>query len=97
MGEEVDELYCAGPPEHFGKNMSSLANRKLRCIDIYGNRPERDTAILIGLVIGLLLAIPIVIIFLFFWRRGFFIFSNSKNPASFSRAYYKRATNDDDF
>lgn len=97
MGDEVDELYCAAPPEHAGKNLTSLAKRKLRCLDIYGSRPERDATILIGVVLGLFLAIPIVFTLLFFWKRGFCIIFNSNNPASFSRAYYKRATNDDDF
>ncbi|KAF7987842.1 hypothetical protein HCN44_003705 [Aphidius gifuensis] len=97
MGNQVDDLYCAAPPEHAGKNLTSLAKRKLRCLDYYGSRPERDAAILIGVVLGLFLAIPIVLTLLFFWKRGFCIIFNSNNPASFSRAYYKRATNNDDF
>ncbi|XP_043284400.1 leucine-rich repeat-containing protein 15-like [Venturia canescens] len=94
MGKEIDALKCSAPPEHAGKNLTSLANRKLRCLDLYGARPEHDAAILIGVLIGLLLAIPVALTTFVFWRRGFF-FCGAQGPASFSRAFYKRANNDD--
>lgn len=95
MGNEVDDLKCSSPPEHAGKNLTSLAKRKLRCKDLYGARPERDAAILVGIMIGLLLAIPVALTLFVFWRRGFF-FCGSQGPASFSRAFYKRAAPDDE-
>lgn len=95
MGKEIAELKCSTPPEHAGKNLTSLAHRKLRCSDLYGARPERDAAILVGVLIGLFLAIPIALTLFVFWRRGFF-FCGSQGPASFSRAFYKRAANDDE-
>ncbi|XP_011297718.1 leucine-rich repeat-containing protein 15 [Fopius arisanus] len=96
LGDNMKKLYCASPPEHAGKTLVSLANRKLRCPDLYGARPERDAAILVGLMIGLLLAIPIALTFFLLWRRGYF-FCNEQNPATFSRAFYKRAYTDNDF
>ncbi|XP_015123013.1 carboxypeptidase N subunit 2 [Diachasma alloeum] len=96
LGEKVKKLYCASPPEHAGKTLMSLSNRKLRCPDLYGARPERDAALLVGLMIGLLMAIPIAMTFFLLWRRGYF-FCSEQHPASFSRAFYKRASNDDDF
>ncbi|KYN19251.1 PREDICTED: leucine-rich repeat neuronal protein 2-like isoform X2 [Trachymyrmex cornetzi] len=96
MGDnEVDELTCSAPPEHEGKKLASLADRHLRCLDLYNARPEKDAAVLVGVLIGLLIAIPIGMAFFVFWRRGFF-FCGSQGPGSFSRAFYKRASNDDD-
>lgn len=92
---EVEELTCSAPPEHTGKSLASLADRHLRCLDLYDARPEKDAAILVGMLIGLLIAIPVGMALFAFWRRGFF-FCGSQDPASFSRAFYKRASNDDD-
>lgn len=95
MGDNANNLFCSTPPEHAGKNMTLLEHRQLRCVDRYGARPERDAAILVGLLIGLLLAIPVALILFLLWRRGF-IFCGPQNPGSFSRAFYKRASGDDD-
>ncbi|XP_039313898.1 chondroadherin isoform X2 [Solenopsis invicta] len=95
MGDEVDNLTCSAPPEHEGKKLADLADRHLRCLDLYNARPEKDAAILVGVLIGLLVAIPIGMALFVFWRRGFF-FCGSQGPATFSRAFYKRASNDDD-
>ncbi|XP_076277554.1 podocan-like protein 1 [Lasioglossum baleicum] len=102
MRENVNNLTCSAPPEHAGKTLTSLANRKLRCLDIYGARPEKDATILIGVLIGLLTATPICLTLFVLWRRGFLFCGPcprgpcSRGPASYSRAFYKRATNDDD-
>ncbi|XP_043595808.1 leucine-rich repeat neuronal protein 3-like [Bombus pyrosoma] len=96
MGDELDSLICAFPPEHAGKNLSSLSHRSLRCLDLNNARPERDATILIGVLVGLLLAIPVCLTIFVFWRRGFF-FCGTQGPATFSRAFYKRATDDDEF
>ncbi|KAK9297190.1 hypothetical protein QLX08_009053 [Tetragonisca angustula] len=96
MGEQVNKLTCALPPEHAGKNLTSLSNRKLRCLDMNGARPEKDATILIGVLIGIMLAIPVCLTIFIFWRRGFF-FCGSQNPASFSRAFYKRTMNDEEY
>ncbi|XP_020292276.1 leucine-rich repeat neuronal protein 2-like isoform X2 [Pseudomyrmex gracilis] len=97
MGPDaINELTCSAPPEHAGKKLTSLAKRHLRCLDLYGAQPEKDAAILIGVLIGILLAIPVCLAIFVLWRRGFF-FCGSQGPASFSRAFYKRASNDDDF
>lgn len=95
MGDEVDELNCSSPPEHAGKKLADLADRHLRCLDLYNARPEKDAAILVGVLIGILVAIPIGMAFFVLWRRGFF-FCGSQSPGTFSRAFYKRTYNDDD-
>ncbi|CAK9798198.1 Leucine-rich repeat neuronal protein 2 [Anthophora plagiata] len=96
MGDEMYKLTCATPPEHAGKNLTSLSHRKLRCLDLNGAQPEKDATILIGVLIGLLLAIPVCLTIFMLWRRGFF-FCGTQGPATFSRAFYKRAMNDDEF
>ncbi|KZC10349.1 PREDICTED: leucine-rich repeat neuronal protein 3-like [Dufourea novaeangliae] len=95
MGDDVNTLTCSAPTEHAGKNLSSLAHRKLRCLDVYGAKPEKDATILVGVLIGLILAVPVCLTLFVLWRRGFF-FCGNQGPASFSRAFYKRATNDED-
>lgn len=95
MGDEINELTCSAPPEHAGRNLTSLENWHLRCLDLYDARPEKDAAILVGVLIGLLVAIPAGLAIFAFWRRGF-LFCGPQSPASFSRAFYKRASNDDD-
>ncbi|XP_043262663.1 leucine-rich repeat neuronal protein 3-like [Colletes gigas] len=95
LGDNIGTLTCASPPEHAGTNLSSLSHRTLRCPDLYGARPERDAMILVGVMIGLMLAIPVCLAVFVFWRRGYF-FCGTQGPASFSRAFYKRTANDDD-
>ncbi|CAL7951782.1 unnamed protein product [Xylocopa violacea] len=90
MDDSISLLTCATPPEHAGKTLMSLSNRTLRCLDLNGARPEKDATILIGMLLGLLLAIPVCLTIFVFWRRGFF-FCGPQGPASFSRAFYKRA------
>ncbi|XP_076302372.1 CD180 antigen-like [Lasioglossum baleicum] len=95
MGEEVNGLTCSTPPEHAGKNLMSLSYRKLRCLDLNGARPEKDATILIGVLIGVFLALLFCLTVFVLWRRGYF-FCGTQGPASFSRAFYKRAMNDDE-
>ncbi|XP_012281030.1 leucine-rich repeat neuronal protein 3 [Orussus abietinus] len=96
MGKEVETLSCSSPPEHKGKNLTSLVHRHLRCLDLYNARPEKDATILIGILIGVLLAVPVSLALFVFWRKGFF-FCGTQGPATYSRAFYKRADKDDDF
>lgn len=45
-------IRCNGPPEMVNKDVTKLVGHKLRCSDYYGNRPEKDGAILIGVLVG---------------------------------------------
>lgn len=92
---QADELKCSFPPEHKGKKFSSLASRHLRCLDIYGAQPDKDAAVLVGVLIGLLLAIPIALTVFTLYRRGY-LFFGKRGPATFSRAFYKRTVTNDD-
>ncbi|KOB66493.1 Leucine-rich transmembrane protein [Operophtera brumata] len=72
-------------------------HRKMRCLDKYGHRPERDGSILLGTLIGVLLAVPIVLSLMLMWRRGYFSWLGLRPPVDVSRAFYKRAPADDNY
>lgn len=91
MGANATKITCSAPPEHANRPLMSLSGRKLRCLDYYGARPERDAAVLVGMLLGVLLAIPVVLALFIFWKRGY-LFCGRQGPASFSRAFYRRAT-----
>lgn len=57
----------------------------MRCLDTYGHRPERDGALLIGVVIGLFLAIPLSMAAIIVYKR------RNLTPAHLSRVRYEHA------
>lgn len=72
-----------------GLSMESLQkkNYEMRCLDFYGHRPERDGVLLVGVVIGLFIAIPVAMAALLLYRRR----HNVRSVQHFSRAFYKPA------
>ncbi|CAH0713006.1 unnamed protein product, partial [Brenthis ino] len=93
-----EKLICAEPIEMKGYTMKHLndIHRTMRCLDKYGNHPERDGAMLLGTLIGVLLAVPIVFVVLLLWRRGYLGWLGMR-PNETSRAFYKRAPHDDNY
>ncbi|XP_075215736.1 CD180 antigen-like isoform X2 [Lycorma delicatula] len=81
------EIICHEPIEMKGISMEDLEVRQyhMRCLDFYGNRPERDGALLIGVIIGLFLAIPFSMAAIILYKRRNF------QPRNLSRAFYSRA------
>lgn len=55
-------LVCNEPPELLDVSMYELSarNSKMRCLDLYGNRPENDGRILVSIFICVMILIPIV-------------------------------------
>ncbi|XP_063632622.1 leucine-rich repeat neuronal protein 3-like [Cydia splendana] len=96
---ESEKLVCQEPIEMRGLTMKQLHDKKshMRCVDKYGNRPERDGAILLGTLIGVLLAVPIMLSLMLLWRRGYFGWLGFRGPVNVSRAFYKRAPADDNY
>lgn len=88
-------LLCNVPVELVGQELVELKEHgtKMRCLDKYGNRPERDGPYLVGILVGLLLGIPLTLAAALLWRRGCFGLVNRTPPgaAQYSRAFYKRA------
>lgn len=93
------DLFCAWPPEMNGTTFDELNKKKthLRCVDKYGNHPSQDGAILIGMLIGLLVAIPLSFAMILIYKRGCFGFMGKPGPGDYSRAFYKRAELREDF
>ncbi|CAH0761760.1 unnamed protein product [Diatraea saccharalis] len=92
-------MVCEEPVEMFGYTMHHInqIHRTMRCVDKYGHRPERDGAMLMGTLIGVLLAVPIMMALMLLWRRGYFSFIGMRGPTEVSRAFYKRAPDNDNF
>ncbi|XP_066144582.1 leucine-rich repeat neuronal protein 1-like [Euwallacea fornicatus] len=96
----VSEVKCGAPVEMASYTLFELYEKKyeMRCLDIYGAKPDKDAVLLIGVLTGVLLAIPIILFIIFaFQRRWFGVFTSCSNsPAAYSRRFYS-ATKDDDF
>lgn len=94
----LNNIVCAAPGQMKGLSMVDLEHKhsQMRCLDKYGNRPQNDGALLIGLLIGILAGIPLTAAVIMIYRRGCFGLIR-RGPADFSRAFYTRATNDDNF
>lgn len=68
----------------------------MRCLDAYGNRPERDGIMLVGVLAGVLITIPVILFVIYAYQRHWFgLFDNS--PAAFSRQFYKRTVSNDEY
>jgi hypothetical protein len=77
-----------------GRKLHELEVRKyhMRCLDSAGNHPEKDGKLLVGVLVGLLLAVPLTAVALLIFRNSRFgsrLFA--RGPADYSRAFYSRA------
>lgn len=90
------EMKCGAPVEMEGLTFYDeyVANKSMRCLDYYDNRPERDGTVLIVVLIGLLLGIPLVLFIIFAYQRKWFGFFDS-GPAAYSRQFYRRTRSDE--
>lgn len=91
----IDHTKCAEPKPMLGAKLLDLSDGKhseLRCLDRFGAHPERDSALLVALLIGVLLGMPLAYATILIYKRS----CNRRGPADFSRAFYKRADLQDD-
>jgi len=90
----IEHIKCAEPLPMLERKLLDLSNEKseLRCLDKYGAHPERDSALLVALLIGVLLGMPLAYASIMIYRRG----CGRRGPADYSRAFYKRAEMQDD-
>lgn len=67
----------------------------MRCLDSAGNHPEKDAKILIGVLIGVLMAVPLTLALVFLIRRtglGATLFARARyGHNDYSKAFYTRA------
>uniref|UniRef100_A0A182UM67 Leucine rich immune protein (Coil-less) n=1 Tax=Anopheles merus TaxID=30066 RepID=A0A182UM67_ANOME len=90
---------CKSPSQMAGLSMVDLEHKQthLRCPDEAGNNPSNDGALLMGLLIGVLLAIPLTAAIWCVYKRGCFGLFGSGTPAAYSRAFYSRTTLNEEF
>lgn len=57
---KLSNFSCQEPIEMSGKSILDLHSIQynMRCLDYYNNRPERDGILLVGILIGVILAVP---------------------------------------
>lgn len=90
---QIDNLECMEPEEMRGRKLHELEvlNYHMRCLDTAGNHPEKDGNLLIGMLVGVLIAIPFTLLLLLLFRNTRFgsrFFS--RGPAAYSRTFYSR-------
>lgn len=96
MNETVNELKCSTPKEYAKQNLTSLANKKLHCFDLYEAHSDKVGVLHIGVVVGLLFVILLSLAIIILYQRGYFILCGTRGAATYSRAFYKRTSNDYD-
>nr|CAD7449191.1 unnamed protein product [Timema bartmani] len=89
-------IMCGQPEEMRASFITDLEarNYQMRCLDADGAHPERDSMLLVGVLVGVLLATPITLAAVLLWRKRRHIFSNTSN--NYSRALYTKADLHDD-
>ncbi|KAJ8706280.1 hypothetical protein PYW08_010906 [Mythimna loreyi] len=92
-GGNASLMVCQDPAEMQGYNMKKLHDDHytMLCVDKYGQPLEKDGNILLGTLIGVLLAIPIMLILMLLWYRGCFACIGLCSPGGASHKSYKRA------
>ncbi|KAJ8971417.1 hypothetical protein NQ317_018152 [Molorchus minor] len=95
------EVKCAAPIEMVRYTFYELYKKQshMRCLDIYGAKPENDAMMLVGVLAGVLIAIPLIFLVIFGYQRRWFGFCTmcDKSPASYTRKFYSTTPSDDYF
>ncbi|XP_017776013.1 PREDICTED: leucine-rich repeat-containing protein 4-like [Nicrophorus vespilloides] len=91
------EVKCGAPIEMEDMYFHELTEKHslMRCLDLYGNRPERDGTVLVCLLLGLLLGIAAALFVMYAYQRHWFGLCD-KSPAAFSRQFYGRTRTNED-
>lgn len=95
----LNNIECSSPKQMAGQSMIDLEHKHfhMRCPDAAGNNPSNDGALLMGLLIGVLIAIPFTAAIWCVYRRGCFGLFGRSSPAAYSRAFYSRTTLNEEF
>ncbi|XP_074041949.1 CD180 antigen isoform X2 [Leptinotarsa decemlineata] len=93
--EGAKKVMCAAPIEMKSFSFYNLYEKKshLRCLDLYGARPERDGPMLVGILAGVLIAIPAILFLLYCHQRGWFSICGICDKSA--RRLYDRGVSDD--
>lgn len=97
--ENAKQVQCAAPIEMAKFSFYELYEKKstMRCLDVYGARPENDAMMLVGILAGVLIAIPVLLFLVFAYQKRWFGFCNpcDKSPAAYTRRFYDSTPNED--
>ena len=78
-----------------------VRNYHMRCLDSKGNEPEKDAKILVGVLIGVLIAVPLTLAAVILIRRtgfGATLFARATyGHNDYSKAFYSRADSTERF
>lgn len=91
----IDHIQCADPDVYAGRRLTEFMEHdfELRCVDKYGAHPERDSALLVALFLGIVLGMPLTCACILIYQR---LCNKNKGAARYTRAFYKRADMQDD-
>nr|CAH7729694.1 unnamed protein product [Callosobruchus chinensis] len=99
--ENAKKIKCAAPIEMKNKRFLELFTKKshMRCLDANDARPEMDAAMLVGVLAGVLLAIPTILFLIFAYQRRWISLCGicDDSPAAYSRRFYSTSAVDDNF
>ncbi|ENN73247.1 hypothetical protein HUJ04_000584 [Dendroctonus ponderosae] len=98
---KASQVRCGAPIEMVSYTLQELKDRnyQMRCLDEYGAHPEKDALLLVGILAGVLIAIPLILLGIYaYQKRWFGLFSMCDNsPAAYSRRYYNATAKEEDF
>jgi Leucine-rich repeat (LRR) protein len=91
----IDHIQCAEPSVYAGHKLIDFKSTdfEFRCMDKYNAHPERDSALLVALFLGIILGMPLTCACILIYQR---LFRPKQGAAKYSRAFYKRADMQDD-
>lgn len=89
----INHITCNEPEPMVGFMFKEMNEEEyqLRCMDLYGAHPERDSGLLVALFIGVLLGIPLAFSFMFLYKRG----CRRHQTSHYNRAFYTKASSNE--
>jgi Leucine-rich repeat (LRR) protein len=90
----IDSVKCANPEAHVDKLLMDLSESEHHMGCQNKSHPERDSALLVALFIGVVLGMPLTLACVLIYKR--LCGRQDRGAAKYSRAFYKRADAGDD-
>ncbi|XP_014258240.1 leucine-rich repeat neuronal protein 1-like [Cimex lectularius] len=83
---EATRLFCSSPSEMVGMRFLDLHSSKtnMRCLDAYGNHPEKDSLVLVVIILMVMISIPLMVFSITSYLQ------KTRRNIQFSRFLYRR-------